>query len=153
MIPGRRLKLNNVQAETGVLLYRVSRGRDNFSLDSSLNCITFSPDGNFLTSRGREVLFSNNIFVLVVFVTVFKFFHELHYLHLQKEYFSLVEFMRCAFVITALKESFYANLLSTLCQFYAKNPLRNLQFRHGFDPLPFWTMLKKTAKFVFWGIP
>ena len=33
----------------------VSRGRDNFSLDSSLNCITFSPDGNFLTSRGREV--------------------------------------------------------------------------------------------------
>merc|ERR1711962_466427 len=43
------------QADTGVLLYRVSRGRDNFSLDSSMNCITFSPDGNFLTSRGREV--------------------------------------------------------------------------------------------------
>jgi len=43
------------QAGTGVLLYRVSRGRDNFSLDSSLNCITFSPDGNFLTSRGKEV--------------------------------------------------------------------------------------------------
>ena len=109
MIPDRRLTLNNVQAATGVLLYRVSRGRDNFSLDSSLNCITFSPDGNFLTSRGREVLFDNNIFVLVVFVTVFKSLHELHYLHLQKEYFSLVEFMRCAFVITALKEPFYAN--------------------------------------------
>ena len=68
MIPGRRLTLINVQAGTGVLLYRVSRGRDNFSLDSSSNCITFSPDGNFLTSRGREVLFDNNIFVLVVFV-------------------------------------------------------------------------------------
>jgi len=42
------------QAETGVQLYRVCRGKDNFTLDSSLNCILFSPDGNFLTSRGRE---------------------------------------------------------------------------------------------------
>ena len=84
MIPGRRLTLINVQAETGVLLYRVSRGRDNFSLDSSLNCITFSPDGNFLTSRGREVLFDNSIFVLPVFVTVLKLLHQLHFLHLQK---------------------------------------------------------------------
>jgi len=42
------------QAETGVQLYRVCRGKDNFSLGSTLNGIAFSPDGNFLTSRGRE---------------------------------------------------------------------------------------------------
>ena len=45
-----------IQAETGVQLYRVCRGKDNFSLGSTLNGIVFSPDGNFLTSRGREVI-------------------------------------------------------------------------------------------------
>ena len=46
----------NLKAETGVQLYRVCRGQDNWSLDSSLNAIVFSPDGNFLTSRGHEVI-------------------------------------------------------------------------------------------------
>jgi len=48
------MDLSVSQAETGVQLYRVVRGKDNFSLGSTLNGIVFSPDGNFLTSRGRE---------------------------------------------------------------------------------------------------
>ena len=46
----------NFKAETGVQLYRVCRGKDNFGFNSTPNGIVFSPDGNFLTSRGREVI-------------------------------------------------------------------------------------------------
>ena len=46
----------NMKATTGSQLYKVSRGKDNFSLDSTYNNIAFSPDGNYLTSRGSEVI-------------------------------------------------------------------------------------------------
>ena len=74
------------------------------------------------------MLFDDSIFV-PVFVTVFRLPHELHYLHLKKQNFSLVEFMRCAFVITALKKSFYAYSMSILSQITNCNFLFNFMLK------------------------